>query len=266
MRLGIGSYTFTWAIGVPGVELAGAPMSAEELLSRARALGVSVVQVCDNLPLDEASPSLLSGLRARAEQAGISVEVGTRGTRPEHLRRFLRIADSLGARLVRSMITTSVAEAEADIRIVLPEFEKSGVVLAIENYEKHGVHSLADMIDRIGSGSLGACLDTVNSLGALEPPREAIDALLPRTASLHVKDFDIVRADHRMGFSVVGTPAGRGRLDIPGLLDAARRNGRDPNAILELWTPPAGSAEETVAREQQWAKESISFLRRYIQT
>jgi sugar phosphate isomerase/epimerase len=266
MQLGIGSYTFTWAVGVPGTERTAAPLTAEDLIARARDLGVSVVQVCDNIPLDGAPDSYLANLSARAESTGVSVEVGTRGTRPDQLQRFLRIAVSLGARLVRSMIVTSVAEAEEDIRAVLPEFEKRGVVIAIENYEKHGVRALADMIARIGSKSLGACLDTVNSLGALELPQEAIDALLPHTASLHVKDFDIVRADHRMGFSVVGTPAGKGRLNVPALLDAARNNGRDPNTILELWTPPAGSLEETVAREHQWAKESISFLRRYVQT
>jgi sugar phosphate isomerase/epimerase len=180
--------------------------------------------------------------------------------------RYLQIAVSLGARLVRSMVVTTMADAETEIRTVLPDFEKSGVVIAIENYEKHGVRSLADMIVRIGSRSLGACLDTVNSLGALETPQEAIAALLPHAASLHVKDFDIVRADHRMGFSVVGTPAGKGRLQVVELLDAAKRNGRDPNAILELWTPAAGSVEETVTREGQWARESISFLRRYIQS
>jgi sugar phosphate isomerase/epimerase len=241
-------------------------MTAEDLLAQAQELGVSVVQLCDNIPLDNQPASLLARLGARAQAAGIALEVGTRGTQPDHLLRYLEIANSLGARLVRSMILATMAEAETDIRAVLPEYEKSAMVLAIENYEKHSVISLADMIVRIGTPFLGACLDTVNSLGCLETPREALAALLPHTANLHIKDFDIVRADSRMGFSVVGTPAGKGRLQVPELLDAARNNGRDPNAILELWTPPAATVEETVARESRWARESISFLRRYIQS
>jgi sugar phosphate isomerase/epimerase len=69
-----------------------------------------------------------------------------------------------------------------------------------------------------------------------------------------------------MGFTVVGTPAGKGRLDIPGLLRAARGNGRDPNSILELWTPFEGTVDQTVVRESGWARESISLLRRYIES
>ena len=126
------------------------------------------------------------------------------------------------------------------------------------------MRDLAGLIQRLGSPRVGACLDTVNSFGALETPREVISALLPLTASLHVKDFDVVRANHRMGYAVVGTAAGKGRLDIPGLIEGARHNGRDPNAIVELWTPLVGDIEQTIATEQQWARESISFLRRYI--
>jgi hypothetical protein len=40
--------------------------------------------------------------------------------------------------------------------------------------------------------------------------------------------------------------------------------GRDPNAILELWTPPAGTQAETVAKEATWARESVDYLRRLI--
>jgi sugar phosphate isomerase/epimerase len=121
------------------------------------------------------------------------------------------------------------------------------------------------MIRRVDSPFLGACLDTVNSFGALETPQQAAAALLPLTTCLHVKDFDIVRVDHRMGFSIVGTPAGRGRLDIPGLIRSVRANGRDCSVILELWPPYAGSAEQTAAREREWAEQSIQLLRRYIE-
>jgi sugar phosphate isomerase/epimerase len=266
VKLGLGSYTYTWWIGVPGYPPPASPLTAEGLLDEASSFGVAVVQLCDNIALDAIPDDALARLAARARGAGITLEAGTRGTDPDHLQRFIRIATALGARLLRTMVTGEIAEAEQDLRGVLGDLEKSGVVCAIENYERHSVWDLAAMIRRIASPFVGACLDTVNSLGALETPREAIEALLPLTASLHVKDFDLVRADHRMGFSVVGTPAGKGRLAIPDLVEAVRGNGRDPNAILELWTPFAGSVEGTIAREREWAAESIAVLRRYIQT
>ena len=50
MRLGIGSYTYGWAIGVSG-HAPERPMGALDLLERAAELGVGLVQVADNLPL-----------------------------------------------------------------------------------------------------------------------------------------------------------------------------------------------------------------------
>jgi len=264
MKLGIGSYTYTWWIGVPGHPSAELPLTPEGLLEQAISQGADVVQLCDNVPLDALSEEVLERLAERSRAAGIALETGTRGTAPDHMREFIGITRALGGRLLRTMITGGIAEAERDFRSVLGELEKSGIVCAVENYERHPVRDLAAMIHRIGSPFVGACLDTVNSFGAMETPREAIDALLPVTSSLHVKDFDIVRADHRMGFSVIGTPAGKGRLDIPALIASARESGRDPNAILELWTPFAGSVESTIAREKEWAQESLVLLRRYV--
>jgi 3-oxoisoapionate decarboxylase len=239
-------------------------MNAEGLIDAAAALSVAVVQLCDNIPLPEFDSAALERLAGRARDGGIALEAGVRGTDPVFLHRMIEVSGILGARLLRTMITATVEQAEADVRRVLPDLERHGVTLAIENYERHSVWDLEGLIQRLGSPRVGACLDTVNSLGALETPREAIASLLSLTASLHVKDFDIVRADHRMGYSVVGTAAGKGRLDIPGLIEGARRNGRDPNAIVELWTPLAGDVEQTIATEQEWARESISYLRRYI--
>jgi hypothetical protein len=63
---------------------------------------------------------------------------------------------------------------------------------------------------------------------------------------------------------VTGCPAGQGMLDVPWLLGALRELGRDPNAILELWTPPGADMAETIATEAQWAEESVRYLRTLI--
>mgnify|MGYP000944512212 CR=1 FL=1 len=76
MKLGISSYTYPWAIGVPGYP-PERPMSALGLLDRARDVGVEVVQICENLPLDRLAPAELEALAERARELGISLEVGT---------------------------------------------------------------------------------------------------------------------------------------------------------------------------------------------
>ena len=60
---------------------------------------------------------------------------------------------------------------------------------------------------------------------------------------------------------VTGRPAGQGMLRIPWLLEEVRRHGRCQSAILELWTPPADTIEETIAREAAWAEESLVYLK-----
>jgi len=268
MRLGLGSYALAWAVGVPGFPAPARPLDAFGLLAAARELGAPLVQFCDNLPLDPLTAAELQRLRGESTTAGIALEVGCRGTAPELLLRYLEIARALDARLVRTLISasgpTGLAAAEPDLCTVLPAFQRAGVILAIENYEAHPVSAFAELIRRIGSPSLGVCLDTLNSLGALESPAAVIEDLLPLAASIHIKDFDIRRVEHRMGFVVEGTSAGHGRLDIPGLVAGARAAGRDPSVVLELWTPWRGGVEETVELERAWARESMSCLGRIV--
>jgi L-ribulose-5-phosphate 3-epimerase UlaE len=79
--------------------------------------------------------------------------------------------------------------------------------------------------------------------------------------NLHVKDFSIRRSEHKMGFIVEGAPAGKGKLDIPGLLARLKALGRCGSAVLELWTPFGPTMEDTLQRESLWAAESMDYLK-----
>ena len=130
-------------------------------------------------------------------------------------------------------VTAAHRKSVTTIEGLLPEFERAGVVLAIENHDRFKARTLAGMLERLGSEHVGICLDTVNSFGALEGPEVVVDVLGPWTVNLHVKDFAIFRAGHLMGFTVEGRPAGQGRLDVPWLLQKLHELGRDPNAIID---------------------------------
>src|ERR1700761_269107 len=103
MRIGLSTYTYTWAIGVPGFEPAK-PMGAIELLDTAAALGVHVVQFADNLPLDELSQNDLALLRDHAHELDIAIEVGTRGIDVDHLARYAELAVFFDAPFVRVVV------------------------------------------------------------------------------------------------------------------------------------------------------------------
>lgn len=269
MKLGLSTYTYTWSIGVPG-SMPVLPMTPLGLLDRAHQLGVHIVQMADNLPMEQLSPTALDAFETCAREWGIAIEVGTRGIAPEHLRRCLGLTERFGSPILRVVIDTAAhhPSPEEVVKILTPlqaEFERAGITLAIENHDQFPAPVLAGMVRRLGEWT-GVCLDTVNSFGALEGPQAVLDSLGPLTVNLHVKDFTIFRASHMMGFTIEGRPAGQGRLDIPWLLAEMKRHRRDPNAILELWTPPAPgeSLEDTIAREGRWAKESVAFLRTLI--
>ena len=275
MRLGVTSYAFTWEIGVPGfvfddVEPASHDkLTAPALLERAAALGVGVVQSPGQPPPRPCFRGGIRDLRQRADLLGLSLEVGTRGIDPEHLLTYLRVARELDSPLVRIVVDTTTirptsAEVVSSLREVMPEYEAAGVDLAIENHDRFESAALLQILRSVRSARIGICLDTVNSFGALERPEVVVVALGPHTMSLHIKDFEVRRAPHGMGLVVEGEPAGRGRLDIEWLLSELRALGRDPNALLELWTPPEATLPATIAKERQWAEESIAYLRTHV--
>src|SRR5688572_4780288 len=106
MRLGISSYTYVWAVGVPGYPILPQPLTAEQLLAKEAELGVHVVQIGDNLPLDRLTQPELAGLADQAKAQGIELEVGTCGIGPDNLRRYLDIACQLKSPILRTLLDT----------------------------------------------------------------------------------------------------------------------------------------------------------------
>jgi sugar phosphate isomerase/epimerase len=265
MRLGIGSYTFPWAVGIPR-HMPQRPLSALDLLEKAKLLGVSVVQYCDNLPLDALSESQLEDIEKCASDYGISIEVGVRGIDAEMLKTNLELAIRFKSPILRIVIDSPQcqplsADVPALLRPMLKSFEQANVCLAIENHDRFTARELSSIVSQLESPYIGICLDTVNSFGALEGPEAVVSVLAPWVVSLHIKDFVIRRTSNYLGFVIEGCPAGQGRLNIPWVLDQLRRSNRHPNAIVEQWPAPEETTEATIAKEDAWTKQSIEYLR-----
>jgi sugar phosphate isomerase/epimerase len=270
-QLGIGTYAFAWAIGVPKFASPQQPMDAFAFVRRCAELGVRLVQIADNIPLHSLSNTELDKLESTVHDLGIAVEVGTRGIAPEHLRRYLQIVRRFGSPILRVVVDTAdhhppVPDIIHTLQAIMPEFEAAGITLAVENHDRFKAVTLAEIIEAVQSPNIGICLDTVNSFGALEGPDVVIETLGRYVVNLHVKDFTIARLSHNMGFALTGTPAGQGMLDVPVLLQRLHDFGRDFNAILEVWTPFTGDVEATIANEAAWIAASIDYLHALIPT
>jgi sugar phosphate isomerase/epimerase len=265
--LGLGSFGVAWAVGVPGYEQPAQPMDAHGLLAFADELGLKLVQIGDNLPLDSLSETALAAIRDDARRRGVAVEVGVRGIQTPHLLRAVEIARFFNSPILRVVVDTkdhhpSPAEVVELVRAALPALEGAGMTLAIENHDRFKAAALIDILRALDSPRVGICLDTVNSFGSLEGPEVVVEALAPYVVNLHIKEFVVRRAGHAMGFEITGRPTGQGMLDLPWLL--GKLAGRSFNAIIEAWLPMQITLAETVAMEARWARQSVAYLRQYI--
>ncbi|QHT69283.1 sugar phosphate isomerase/epimerase [Rhodocytophaga rosea] len=265
MRLGISTYTYTWAIGVPGKE-PKKRMDAKALLQKAIDLGVYCVQFADNLPLHTFADSALRELGAFAQNQGIFTEIGMRGLFPELVLQYIAIAKQLGSPFLRIVVDgpgfhPSPQEIIDRIEDLIPDLKQSNIILAIENHDRFTARTFASIIEKLGTEQVGICLDSVNSMGAGEGIETVVDILAPYTVNLHVKDFQVQRVYHMMGFVVEGRPAGKGMLRTEWLLEKLAPYNKCQSAILELWTPPEENILAIIEKENRWAEESIRYLK-----
>lgn len=265
MILGLSSFTYGWSVGVAG-HLPAHPFSAGDLLDRTIGAGLRCLQIGDNLPLHALEPEAQAALRSRLQAAGVRLEIGARGLTDRHLAHYAGLCAFFGAPLLRFVIDDAGYRPSMDTvqRIIensLPVLQQQGLTLGIENHDRFRARELAGLMERIGSRQAGICLDCANSLGAGEGLEYVSSVLAPYTVNLHLKDIRISRLPHLMGFVVEGAPAGQGMTDFPALLAQAAAYGRCQSAILEQWVPPEADPGATAAKEQDWAMQSLQYLR-----
>ena len=265
MRLGLSSYTYTWAVGVPG-SLPPKQLSAFDLVDKAAASGLKLVQIADNLPLETMAKSEVIDLKKYGEAIGVEIEMGGRGLAPEHVKKCLEAAKLLKSPILRMVIDGAGFEPDilnviSIIKELMPECKTCGIKLAIENHDRFKAREFEKIIQSVGNEWVGICLDSVNSMGAGEGFEEVSKVLLPYTINLHIKDFTIRRLSHKMGIVIEGAPAGKGMLNISEMLNKLYFTNSCQSAILELWTPPEKEVEDTIIKEERWANESIKYLK-----
>ncbi len=265
MKLGISSYTFTWAAGVKG-SLPEKRLDLRGLLDNAKGLGIDLVQIADNMPLHALAEDELDVLIKTAAAMGIELETGANRMTAVNLETYIRIAGKLRSRILRFAIDgegyrPGIDEIIPVIRNAVPELQDRNLILALENHDRLFASDFTRLIEAVGSPNAGICLDCANSLGIGEGFREVVRQLAPYTVNFHLKEVFIKRKYHMMGFDVEGRPFGEGCLPLEWML------GQLPpackTAILEQWTPPEESVEKTIAKEKDWAGKSIAYLKKY---
>ncbi|WP_225772942.1 sugar phosphate isomerase/epimerase family protein [Pseudomonas sp. Marseille-Q5115] len=261
MAIGLSTYSFFWRAS----DRVPQPMDLPAMLQHTADLGATVFQICDYAGLEALSPQQLRELRQQADALGLTLELGTRGLRTEHLLKYLGYADILGAKVLRSMFNgaahrPSPDEAFALLETIAPRLAEQGVRLALETYEQVPSSTLLAVVERLDSPWVGICLDPGNCVAALELPQAVIDRCAARTLNLHVKDFAFSRRDGWVGFTYAGCPLGEGLLDYDYLRAAVQPEARGINQIIEHWLPWQLDAASTCALEDQWTRHNLDYL------
>ncbi|MEX0980588.1 MAG: sugar phosphate isomerase/epimerase family protein [Bacteroidales bacterium] len=265
-KFGISSWCYPWSVGVAKGPIPEKKMTALELLQKAVEHGADLVQIADNLPLENLTEQQLEELRDFSVSRGISIEVGTKDIQRDHLLRMLEIAGFLGSPILRVLpaffgSNAVMKEVEELIAAVLPDFERRGVTMVLENTEAFQAEEYAGLMERIGHPRFRMCIDLANALGAMEGPEYFLGKMIRYCGNFHFKDVTIRRSETLMGFSVEGRPAGQGDLSLPWILDHMKSEGLTPSIILELWPPFDRTIERTMDLEDRWVKESMSYVK-----
>jgi sugar phosphate isomerase/epimerase len=228
------------------------------LIASAGVRRVEPAYIAGYMPFDERDFTEAAGRRLaeRAADAGLSIgalsahtDLGTAGA-ADRLARRLDLARGAGAAILISNATSTPLRAAMDrvLALRLPDFRAAGIVLGLEN-PGHGQDAL------IPDGARGAAvvaafddpalrlnydIGNAHSYGARQRTARAdLQAALPWTAHLHLKDLAASGADWR--FCALGAGEVGYGPDLLGSLPAGLPVGIE--LPLRLWRPGRGDPE-----------------------
>jgi sugar phosphate isomerase/epimerase len=205
------------------------------------------------MPLGVRDEAYTRMLREEAEQSGMFVEgIVSPPNGPPDLERFdaqLATAQRAGAGVVRTVILPGrryeFFESAAQFRefaergrrtleLAEPVAAKHRVRLAVENHKDQRVPERIELLRRLSSPWVGACVDVGNSFALLEDPLAVVEAYAPWAFSVHLKDQAVQESAD--GFLFGDAALGRGFLDLKRMVQVLRQAKPDVRFSLEVIT------------------------------
>lgn len=221
---------------------------ALDVLDHVRDLGVGSLQTL----VGGWTVEMAQKVRATCESYGIRLEGSI--TLPKNeldVGRFeneLRVGKEAGATIFRSAtggrryeLFSSVEEfthfkaaAFRSMQIAEPVARRHRVRLGIENHKDFQAPELAELLGRLSSPHVGACVDTGNSIALLEDPMQVVETLAPYAVTTHIKDMAVQESP--TGFLLSEVPLGQGILDLPRMFELFEKHNPDIGYHLEMIT------------------------------
>jgi len=216
-------------------------------LEYCHSLGAGGIQ----MPLGRREEAYCARLRAKAEAYGMFIE-GSSGLPRDaaDLDRFeaeVRTARQAGAGVIRVVLIggrryedyrspeefrARMAPALRSLELAEPIAARHRVRLAVENHKDHRIDERLELLKRLDSEYVGACVDTGNNIALLDDAMEVVEAFAPWAFAVHLKDAAVKEC--ASGFLLIDLPLGEGYLDLPRMVDVIRKARPETQIVLEL--------------------------------
>ena len=134
--------------------------------------------------------------------------------------------------------------------------EDKGVILAIENHIDFTASEILTLINNVDSKYFGVNFDTGNALRLFEDPVEEAKILAPYIYATHIKDVSPKRGGSPKEWNFwESVPAGKGVVDIPGVMKVLKDQGYEGVLAIEL------DCLREEWEEDQAVEMSVNYLR-----
>ena len=272
--LGITSYAYYWACRSDASwAQTGSPMGAVDLVRQTARLGLSTLQLCENVAaFDPSDSEQVRATRREADRTSVRLQFGCRAETAEEMGIALTQTRALGAEILRVVPWSGRLTRHTDggirlgreVRAAAASRAATGIRIAIENYPGLTDRELLTVIEDVDPERVGVTLDTANSVGRLADPVETARLLAPRAISVHLKDYVVAKPD--IGYRITGTVLGEGDLALDAVLDIVAEARLDPTLLLELWMDPEREPSATLEKEADWVDRSVAFARECVRS
>jgi len=286
MKLGLHTYTLhLWGLGQNwGIIADPRPkaMNLMQLMDKAVEWGLDGLHItgCD---LERKDDGRLAEVRAAAEDHGLYLEYNFSLNEEfdprltDTVQDGIRIASRLGADYAKlsldirrprplygscfhPQVMKQLVAVYEEVMAALPLIGETGVKLALENHTETYADEVIWLVRQINHPLVGACLDTVNSMGVLEDPLTAVEKLAPYAFVNHFCDHKLDR--DQFGIRFHGVALGDGDIDCKKVLDTICRESPTDRITFEIeWDMGEDSLEVAREKELDACIRSIRYAR-----
>ena len=158
------------------------------------------------------------------------------------------------------MVMRQLCDVYDEVMAVCPLLEKTGIKLALENHTETFSDEIIWLIEQINHPLVGACVDTVNSMGVLENPEDAVEKLAPYAFSNHFCDHKLDR--DQFGIRFHGVALGDGDIDCFKTYNTIRELSPTDRITFEIeWDMGKDFVEVARQKEMDACIKSIKYAR-----